>query len=112
MQALGKHGIICIEDLVHEIHTCGPAFKQVSIFCGNLHRPNKRLGCARLTYACTTHFEKFVLGNSYAAVFADTNIVSTVTWREVLDFGVCNISAAHSGHVPRCLIDVAAPRLV
>ena len=29
MQVLGKHGIICIEDLVHEIHTCGPAFKQV-----------------------------------------------------------------------------------
>ena len=30
LQALGKHGIICIEDLVHEIHTCGPAFKQVT----------------------------------------------------------------------------------
>lgn len=29
MQVLGKHGIICMEDLVHEIHTCGPAFKQV-----------------------------------------------------------------------------------
>ncbi|KAK9838146.1 hypothetical protein WJX81_004043 [Elliptochloris bilobata] len=31
-EALGKHGIICIEDLVHEIHTCGPAFKQASNF--------------------------------------------------------------------------------
>ncbi|SCZ95218.1 BZ3500_MvSof-1268-A1-R1_Chr11-2g03362 [Microbotryum saponariae] len=29
-QALGKHGILTIEDIVHEIVTCGPAFKQVS----------------------------------------------------------------------------------
>merc|ERR1712063_68823 len=31
-QALGKHDIICIEDLIHEIYTCGPAFKQCSNF--------------------------------------------------------------------------------
>jgi hypothetical protein len=35
-QVLGKHGIICIEDLVHEIHTCGPAFKQVGSLCSAL----------------------------------------------------------------------------
>ncbi|KAJ9108488.1 60S ribosomal protein L7 [Naganishia adeliensis] len=29
---LGKQGIICIEDLVHEIATCGPNFKQASTF--------------------------------------------------------------------------------
>ncbi|KDE04682.1 hypothetical protein MVLG_04906 [Microbotryum lychnidis-dioicae p1A1 Lamole] len=29
-QALGKYGILTIEDIVHEIVTCGPAFKQVS----------------------------------------------------------------------------------
>ena len=29
---LGKHGIICCEDLVHEIFTCGPHFKEVSNF--------------------------------------------------------------------------------
>uniref|UniRef100_A0A146LH74 60S ribosomal protein L7 n=1 Tax=Lygus hesperus TaxID=30085 RepID=A0A146LH74_LYGHE len=29
---LGKHGIFCIEDLVHEIVTCGPHFKLVSRF--------------------------------------------------------------------------------
>ena len=29
---LGKHGIICCEDLVHEIFTCGPNFKEVSNF--------------------------------------------------------------------------------
>ena len=30
--ALGKHGIICIEDLIHEIVTVGPAFKQANNF--------------------------------------------------------------------------------
>ena len=29
---LGKHGIICIEDLIHEIVTVGPNFKQASNF--------------------------------------------------------------------------------
>jgi large subunit ribosomal protein L7e len=31
-QTLGKHNIICVEDVVHELMTCGPAFKQVSNF--------------------------------------------------------------------------------
>eukprot|EP00608_Synchroma_pusillum_P010869 CAMPEP_0198439638 /NCGR_PEP_ID=MMETSP1452-20131203/55682_1 /TAXON_ID=1181717 /ORGANISM="Synchroma pusillum, Strain CCMP3072" /LENGTH=240 /DNA_ID=CAMNT_0044160249 /DNA_START=41 /DNA_END=763 /DNA_ORIENTATION=- len=30
--ALGKHGITCMEDVVHELHTCGPNFSQVSNF--------------------------------------------------------------------------------
>lgn len=29
---LGKHGIICMEDLIHEIFTCGPNFKDASNF--------------------------------------------------------------------------------
>jgi len=29
---LGKYGIICIEDLIHEIYTCGPHFKQANNF--------------------------------------------------------------------------------
>eukprot|EP00955_Chlamydomonas_euryale_P054201 355736-Chlamydomonas_euryale.AAC.13 len=29
---LGKHKIICMEDLVHEIFTVGPAFKEVTSF--------------------------------------------------------------------------------
>jgi len=29
---LGKHGIICIEDLIHEIYTVGPNFKQANNF--------------------------------------------------------------------------------
>lgn len=31
-EALGKHDIICMEDLVHEIHTCGPHFKEANNF--------------------------------------------------------------------------------
>jgi len=31
-KALGKHGIVCVEDLIHELHTCGPAFKQANQF--------------------------------------------------------------------------------
>ncbi|KAM7471944.1 hypothetical protein LguiA_010127 [Lonicera macranthoides] len=31
-QALGKHGIICIEDLIHEILTVGPHFKEANNF--------------------------------------------------------------------------------
>jgi large subunit ribosomal protein L7e len=29
---LGKHGINCIEDLIHEIITCGPKFKEANNF--------------------------------------------------------------------------------
>jgi large subunit ribosomal protein L7e len=31
-QVLGKHDIICIEDLIHEIMSAGPAFKQAANF--------------------------------------------------------------------------------
>jgi large subunit ribosomal protein L7e len=31
-KALGKHDIICIEDLIHEIHTVGPHFKEANNF--------------------------------------------------------------------------------
>lgn len=30
--SLGKHDIICMEDLIHEIYTCGPNFKQANNF--------------------------------------------------------------------------------
>jgi len=30
--ALGKFGIICMEDLIHEIYTCGPHFKEANNF--------------------------------------------------------------------------------
>ena len=31
-QTLGKYGIICVEDLIHEIYTVGPNFKQAANF--------------------------------------------------------------------------------
>uniref|UniRef100_A0A2P2JXA2 60S ribosomal protein L7-4 n=2 Tax=Rhizophora mucronata TaxID=61149 RepID=A0A2P2JXA2_RHIMU len=31
-QVLGKHGIICVEDLIHEIMTVGPHFKEANNF--------------------------------------------------------------------------------
>ena len=31
-QALGSKNILCIEDLIHEIYTVGPAFKEASNF--------------------------------------------------------------------------------
>ena len=30
--SLGKFGIVCVEDIVHEIYTVGPHFKQVTNF--------------------------------------------------------------------------------
>lgn len=31
-KVLGKFGIVCIEDLINEIHTCGPHFKEANNF--------------------------------------------------------------------------------
>lgn len=35
-QTLGKYGIICIEDIIHEIANVGPHFKEVVLFMGPL----------------------------------------------------------------------------
>ncbi|KAH1048687.1 hypothetical protein J1N35_039471 [Gossypium stocksii] len=44
-QALGKYGIICIEDIIHEIANVGPHFKEVVLFMGHLmlSKPEDRL---------------------------------------------------------------------
>ena len=44
-QALGKYGIICIEDIVHEIATVGSHFKEVTKFLWpfRLKAPERRL---------------------------------------------------------------------
>lgn len=46
---LGKYGIHGIEDLVHEIYTCGPAFKQANAFLWTfkLSSPRKGFKCKR-----------------------------------------------------------------
>jgi len=44
---LGKYGIICVEDLIHEIYTVGPHFKQVSNFFWPFKLSNPTGGWAR-----------------------------------------------------------------
>jgi large subunit ribosomal protein L7e len=39
-QQLSKYGIICVEDLVHEIFTVGPNFKQANAFLWSFHLSN------------------------------------------------------------------------
>ncbi len=36
-KALGSSGVICMEDIIHEIFTCGPNFKAVSNFLWPFH---------------------------------------------------------------------------
>ena len=43
-KALGKKGLICIEDLVHEIATVGPNFKSASNFLWPFKLPNPNGG--------------------------------------------------------------------
>jgi len=31
-KTLGKYGLICVEDVIHEVYTCGPHFKQAANF--------------------------------------------------------------------------------
>jgi len=31
-QSMGQYGIVCVEDLIHEIFTCGPHFKEATTF--------------------------------------------------------------------------------
>lgn len=51
-QQLGKCGIICIEDLIHEIYTVGEHFKQASNFLWPMKLSSPRGGFRKIT----THF--------------------------------------------------------
>jgi large subunit ribosomal protein L7e len=44
---LGKHDIICMEDLVHEIHTVGPNFKRANNFLWPFKLSNPRGGWSK-----------------------------------------------------------------
>ncbi|KAG9293055.1 hypothetical protein G9A89_016417 [Geosiphon pyriformis] len=57
--ALGKFGIICIEDLVHEIFTVGPQFKQANNFLWPFKLSNPNGGWNR------RKFRHFVEGGDY-----------------------------------------------
>jgi len=52
--ALGKFGIVCIEDLIHEIYTVGPHFKEVSNFLWPIKLSTPRGGYKKVT----THFNE------------------------------------------------------
>ena len=45
--ALGKHNIICIEDLIHEIFTVGPAFKEANNFLWPFYLSSPKGGLSR-----------------------------------------------------------------
>jgi large subunit ribosomal protein L7e len=47
--ALGKHSIICTEDLIHEIYTVGPAFKKASNFLWPFKLSSPNGGFAKIT---------------------------------------------------------------
>eukprot|EP00010_Vexillifera_abyssalis_P006356 CAMPEP_0201546132 /NCGR_PEP_ID=MMETSP0173_2-20130828/2512_1 /ASSEMBLY_ACC=CAM_ASM_000268 /TAXON_ID=218659 /ORGANISM="Vexillifera sp., Strain DIVA3 564/2" /LENGTH=239 /DNA_ID=CAMNT_0047954731 /DNA_START=640 /DNA_END=1359 /DNA_ORIENTATION=+ len=49
---LGKYDIICVEDLVHEIYTVGPHFKQANHFLWHFKLSNPKGGFNKIT----THF--------------------------------------------------------
>mmetsp|Transcript_13092 Transcript_13092/g.41281 ORF Transcript_13092/g.41281 Transcript_13092/m.41281 type:complete len:238 (-) Transcript_13092:90-803(-) len=51
-QNLGKYGIVCAEDLVHEIYTVGEHFRQANKFLWSFKLNSKRGGMARKA----THF--------------------------------------------------------
>lgn len=46
-QNLGKYGVVCIEDIVHELHTVGKYFKQVNNFMWHFKLSNPRGGWRR-----------------------------------------------------------------
>lgn len=47
-QALGKYGIVCMEDLIHEIYTVGPHFKQANNFLWYFKLPCARGGLRKI----------------------------------------------------------------
>lgn len=59
---LGKYGIHGIEDLVHEIYTCGPAFKQANAFLWTfkLNSPRKGFKCKRHGF-CEPRAGQFII---------------------------------------------------
>lgn len=52
LQALGKYGILCIEDMVHEIANVGPHFKEVTAFLCPfiLNKPEGVLRGSKIVY--------------------------------------------------------------
>ena len=56
---LGKYGIVCMEDLIHEIYTVGPNFKQANNFLWPFKLSNPNGGFH------TRKFNHFIEGGDY-----------------------------------------------
>ncbi|KAK0450963.1 60S ribosomal protein L7 [Armillaria borealis] len=69
-EALGKYNILCVEDLVHEISTSGPNFKQASNFLWPFKLSNPNGGWR------TRKFKHFVQGGDFGD--RETNINSLI----------------------------------
>jgi len=52
-QQLGKFGIICVEDLIHEIYTVGPHFKEANAFLWTFKLSPPRGGWSKVTNGVT-----------------------------------------------------------
>jgi large subunit ribosomal protein L7e len=65
-EGLGKYGIVCVEDLIHEIFTCGPNFKEAANFLWpfKLPSPKKGYGGKKLNH----HNEDGACGNQGAVI--------------------------------------------
>jgi len=52
-KVLGKYGITCTEDLIHEIFTCGPHFKEANNFLWpfKLRTPRGGFRCKRQSFS-------------------------------------------------------------
>lgn len=59
-EQLGKYGIICIEDLIHEIYTVGPNFKQANNFLWPFHLSSPSGG-----WGVRRKFKHFIIGGSF-----------------------------------------------
>ncbi|XP_055143848.1 large ribosomal subunit protein uL30-like [Symphalangus syndactylus] len=55
-RSLGKYGIICMEDLIHEIYTVGKRFKEANNFLWPFKLSSPRGGMKKKTTHFTTHF--------------------------------------------------------
>lgn len=62
---LGKHGIICMEDLIHEIYTVGPAFKEANNFLWPFQLSCAKGASSLCPVMCLPHQCDFCTGVSY-----------------------------------------------
>jgi len=66
-KALGKYGILCVEDVVHEIVTCGKHFREVNKFLWPFKLPNPRFGWRTKN----THFNEGGDGGNRAELMSE-----------------------------------------